>query len=231
MKIYSNNLTKTSHSTHKSGFTLAETLITIVIVGVVAALTVPSMIARYHREQTVTKLKKAYSEIAQAIRLAEFEYGTMNSWDFGDVTSGLERSTFFAENYLFKNLKIMKKCIPTSSECYYNDTSGSHVSAVAVSGYSMLVWVDARNIGGWIYVDINGPTKGKHITGKDVFPIKFIYKNGGLDAGDNSTKFGVWQSGLQYTEAKTREELISGNYCGALIQYDSWQIKDDNPCW
>ena len=51
----------------KKGFTLAEVLITLGIIGVVAALTMPTLMSNYRKHQTVTQLKKAYSEISQAI--------------------------------------------------------------------------------------------------------------------------------------------------------------------
>ncbi|MBR6164001.1 type II secretion system protein [bacterium] len=40
-------------------FTLAEVLITLVIIGVIAAITVPTLITKYQKEQTVTRLKKS----------------------------------------------------------------------------------------------------------------------------------------------------------------------------
>jgi prepilin-type N-terminal cleavage/methylation domain-containing protein len=53
-------------STHNA-FTLAEVLITSGIIGVVAALTMPSLIANYQGRGTVTKLKKAYSTFTNDI--------------------------------------------------------------------------------------------------------------------------------------------------------------------
>ena len=40
----------------KKGFTLAEVLITLGIIGVVAALTLPSLITNYRKKQTVAQL-------------------------------------------------------------------------------------------------------------------------------------------------------------------------------
>ncbi len=49
-----------------SGFTLAEVLITLGIIGVVAALTMPSVINNYKEKETIAKLKKTYSVLSQA---------------------------------------------------------------------------------------------------------------------------------------------------------------------
>ena len=46
-----------------SGFTLAEVLITLTIIGVIAAITIPNLMQKYEKQQTVTKLKKAYNNI------------------------------------------------------------------------------------------------------------------------------------------------------------------------
>ncbi len=43
---------------YSCGFTLAEVLITLVIIGVIAALTLPSLINKTNNQETVSKLKK-----------------------------------------------------------------------------------------------------------------------------------------------------------------------------
>jgi prepilin-type N-terminal cleavage/methylation domain-containing protein len=52
-------------------FTLAEVLITLGIIGVVAAMTIPTLMAKINEQQTVSKLKKAQSTLANAYRLME----------------------------------------------------------------------------------------------------------------------------------------------------------------
>lgn len=52
----------------KFGFTLAEVLITLGIIGIVAAITIPGLITKYRRSVVETKLKKFYSTMNQAIR-------------------------------------------------------------------------------------------------------------------------------------------------------------------
>lgn len=59
-----------------TAFTLAEVLITLGIIGVVAALTMPALIAKYDEMVIVNKLKRSYSEIANAIELRKSELGT-----------------------------------------------------------------------------------------------------------------------------------------------------------
>lgn len=67
------------------GFTLAEVLITLGIIGVVAAMTLPVLIGKWQKLVTVNKLKAAYSLISQAIEHAESDYGSVKDWTFGDA--------------------------------------------------------------------------------------------------------------------------------------------------
>jgi len=59
----------------RAAFTLAEVLITLAIIGVVAAMTIPTLISNYQEKVTVTKLKKMYSVLSQAYRLYRVENG------------------------------------------------------------------------------------------------------------------------------------------------------------
>ncbi len=65
---------------HK-GFTLAEVLITLGIIGVVAAMTIPTLIANTHKRQYTTALKKAISTLSNAARMSEAQFG----YDFAGI--------------------------------------------------------------------------------------------------------------------------------------------------
>src|SRR5574344_1882726 len=66
----------------KAAFTLAEVLITLGIIGVVAALTIPTLVNNYQEKASVTKLKKLYSIVSQAVKLAEVDNGPIEDWGF-----------------------------------------------------------------------------------------------------------------------------------------------------
>ena len=55
-------------SYRKIAFTLAEVLITLAIIGVVAAMTLPTLIANYQKEVTAIQIKKSYSAWSQAFQ-------------------------------------------------------------------------------------------------------------------------------------------------------------------
>ena len=64
---------------NNKAFSLAEILITVVILGILAAITVTSLIKNYQKTQTLTKLKKTYSAINQAIDISVIENGPVDT--------------------------------------------------------------------------------------------------------------------------------------------------------
>lgn len=107
--------------THKhAGFTLAEVLITLAIIGVVAALTIPTLITGYKEKQTVTHLTKTFAVLSHACQMMQAEYGTINTWGLKSTQTGqvdedekpiydLSAQKLVAER-IKKYLKISKKC-------------------------------------------------------------------------------------------------------------------------
>ena len=212
----------------KTAFTLAEVLITLSIIGIVAAMTLPSLTDKYQKIQTTNQLKKAYSEINQAILLAQKEYGTIDSWDLIDFTNAQERLSFFGEKYLFPHIKTLKKCYPISSECWADETytldnkifSVEHTGRGAfltTSGYSVVYWLHSSGNGGWFWIDINGPEKRPNTAGKDIFPFIMSWGNAGsvpqTDSKDCTKRLGFYPRGLECNNSSpTRVELIEGTY-------------------
>ncbi len=66
----------------KKGFTLAEVLITIGIIGIVAAITIPSIITAYRRIAYPIQLKAVYSKLLVAQKTLNDEYGTPDEWQY-----------------------------------------------------------------------------------------------------------------------------------------------------
>ena len=63
----------------KPAFTLAEVLITLGIIGVVAAMTMPSLMQNYRDKELIVKTKKTYAVIQNAVLLAKSQ---------NDITDG-----------------------------------------------------------------------------------------------------------------------------------------------
>ena len=212
-------------------FTLAEVLITLGIIGIVAAMTMPALIGNYQKAQTVNQLKKAYSEISQAIKISEAQYDTLDSWDFSGFTNAQERADYFAKNYLFPNIKILQSCSPTSEKCwadsYTIDGAKANISTngrdgrnsfITSSGYAVYYWLHGTGNGGWFFIDLNGLKKPNKL-GKDVFIFMMSWGNRGSattgSSGDKCTqyKLGLLPYGVHCLSlSPTRDELAEGTF-------------------
>ena len=58
-----------SHNTRRIAFTLAEVLITLGIIGIVSAMTIPTLVKNYKKKVLLNKIKVAHSQIVNAINL------------------------------------------------------------------------------------------------------------------------------------------------------------------
>ena len=66
----------------EQAFTLAEVLITLGIIGIVAAMTMPSLIQSYKKQEATARLKKFSSIMSQAVIMSEMENGEMADWTY-----------------------------------------------------------------------------------------------------------------------------------------------------
>ena len=94
----------------KRGFTMAEVLITLGILGVVIAMTLPGIMEGYEKKVTANKLKKFYTVMMQAILLAENTNGELKSWmpTADQVLSGQGFEDWY-NMYLDKNISSLHK--------------------------------------------------------------------------------------------------------------------------
>lgn len=231
----------------KSGFTLAEVLITLAIIGVVASLTIPSVVQNYKKTQTVTQLKKAYSALANTTNLAIAEHGPIIGWDVGDYSGS--GSVDFTDKYLIPYLKVSKNCKDsTTGLCKfeynalnkaYSSTFGASLARfylndgtfIAVSYHNSSEPYPCNNYID-IYIDINGQKK-PNTYGKDLFRFNYwiCYPT---QTSANNGKFTPAGVPLTRSEALTHASYgcnknADGIFCPSVILYDGWQIKDDYP--
>ncbi len=104
------------------GFTLAEVLITLGIIGVIAALTIPALIANYQKGQYVTGLKKAYTMFNQVLVQIAADKGCVGDLACTDLFApGTDTESLGIE--LAKYFKAVKTCAPGTLGCFSNNVS------------------------------------------------------------------------------------------------------------
>ena len=196
---------------HFRAFTLAETLIVIGIIGVVAALTLPNLNSSTGDKEKVTKLQKVFQNLSDAHDRAVATYGPVNTWFLTD-----NNSADYSKRYMTRLsdfLKLSKDCA-FGSGCFapsYKDLKGSNTWNIdGGNSYYKILLADNTSITaaitdskcdsyakspnssdydccGYIMIDLDGPNKGASTYGKDRF------------AFDISTKIGIYPYGSLYT--------------------------------
>ena len=240
----------------KIGFTMAEILITLGIIGVVAALTMPALIANHRKVVIATQLKKAYTTLAQAFTMAQKDYGDIAEWNFkpqnpqnSDSTSIRDALYAFAHTYLIPYLSVITDCGTGSgatAECTYTwyatDGTALNWSPASNNNYrfilnnSILITLLYDNYQGdysggsiLIYVDINGKQKPNTLS-KDIFVMNIKSSTAKFEMyGAGNSRDRLMDGAISWGCAYKVPNSNSSIYCGALIQQDGWQILDDYP--
>lgn len=164
----------------KCGFTLAEVLITLGIIGVVAAITIPTLIHTYYEKQTVSRLLETTSILSQAIKTSEEEYGELGSWGTPSFTPEYGELVF---NNLKPFMKVANICgiVDDKEQCFANRYALLHNKGYTgynqvkqkykftlLNGSAVSVQGVSSNNNLQINVDVNGVSK-PNIMGKDLF--------------------------------------------------------------
>ncbi len=238
---------------YSKGFTLAEVLITLGVIGIVAAMTLPSLISNYKKTQVVSKLKSTYSILQNAAKMSEVKYGHPSEWESCRGWN-LSCTNFLFERYLKPELKIIKTCIPISKDCWtatkqldgtldgqLGNSQSDAIGVVLSNGVSLLLKSSGNDPADlFIYADIDGPRKGLATLGGDVFMFELLIT---LTRATNPSfyRWGVHLRDLNPHMPRSSRFFNlphgciiskysgSGEVCGALIQYEGWKIPDDYP--
>lgn len=222
------------------GFTLAEVLITLSIIGVVAALTIPNLVKKYQEMQTVSMLKKEFSVLSQAYNMAVIDNGTPEGW-----STGASYSQTGANDYvkiLAPYLKVTKNCTTSGSGCL-PDSGYKYLTGASDSGFvDSLTWgakadladgtvlvVDLwsascssvegsslalSNVCAEVIFDINGK-KSPNQWGNDLFAFLI-------------TKYGVVPVGTAQETVGSSRNFSTCNTSGSGVSCAGWVIYNEN---
>ena len=235
-------------------FTLAETLITLTIIGVIAALTVPNLINNYKKQQVETGIKTAYSILSNAVKMTEAQYGSINeliTLNEKQITTYGTKETF-ADAFL-PNLKLSNRCKNPYS-CTLNEMglNSRHIKnfdgsistgqswdlqymrrVTLANGMHLFIGALVESPAIVFHVDING-NEGPRTFGKDVFSFALFrsdVQNRRYTAPNNAlyggfTGYGYYEHWLNKSKEKCETH---GFYCTKIIQKNGWKIPDDYP--
>ena len=178
-----------NHNKRFFAFTLSEILITLGIIGIAAAFTLPILMQQYQKKVILTQLKKNYSILQNWVRKAETaEELPMNKWPTGAEMNIDEYWDIYIKPYFAQ----VKQC-PDMKACGYNSNYNTEEER---EQFTAMLWLPGTNstrvlfqLGdgtviflprnydssdgklvyvSYFYVDVNGPS-GPNTYCKDVF--------------------------------------------------------------
>lgn len=225
----------TSHHslfTRKSAFTLAEILITLGIIGIVAAMTIPTLMTKYAKQRTETQLKSFYSRINQTLKMSAAENG--------DIDGLIERKAYsydeqveFLKQYIFPYMKHLgyEDCtISQTAVCITLIDGGLMWFSIDNNGGDIAYWTDAKKFSdGQQSKNINRP--------RYHFSFQFAkYKNSSdkvVQSADFVEPYVFMWDGTKEGLKKDTWACVKGctncGYCTKMIQMNDWKIPDDYP--
>ena len=211
-------------------FTLAEVLITLGIIGIVAALTIPTLISKHQKKVYVTQLKKAVNTVQNGYKLMLADAGVDSVKDtefFKLLASGSDMNKLNQEARKYFNIASDVKKI--DREYLYADAPGlaAHSSTGNYfSGYPntvLISTVDGAEIfffnssASTVYIDANGYSKRPNVVGLDFFYLN-VTENGSLAnwANNSAKEWCLLQNGY------TTPHKPAG--CLEQVMKDNWEI-------
>ena len=206
-------------------FTLAETLIVMGIIGVVAALTIPNLNSSTNGLEQVTKIKKTYAELVQALDRATAVYGPIETWFVNDGNDTEKMNKRFTER-LTEFMKLSKNVSCSDDECIFALANGINVVVhyFQTTPYDICSSCDNCKFIGEVGVSSKD---FKRIEGAD--GISFDITNIGIiPAKDSCSRVGIdkladCSSGIDARYAPTYWILQNGNL-------DFLKIDEDGKC-
>ena len=226
------------HYNKRKAFTLAEVLITLGVIGIVAALTLPTLIGKYQEKQWVTGFLRIYSLLDNAYRMAQIDNGTYEDWagvTFTYDSNGIKSNRSASDHVKVYNTMIKpyfninkaweegggKNCMPEKSYTldgkeYTSNFDGELVHATPAvsltSGECIVISSVAH--GGEFFVDINSK-KGPNTLGKDQFLFSFdLYNPTRLKPGYRDP---WWTDRSSYCDFRDAHGWHAGISCGFWI--------------
>ena len=219
------------HYKNKKGFTLAEVLITLGIIGVVAALTLPVLISNYKKHVVETRLEHFYSTINQAVKFAEADYGEVGQWELYEKDYTYDDYVNWLNKYLLPYIKTVKveNCSHQYPCIYFANGSMLLIGSDQVHFYPVAGYINKEtSIRGKDCFAFSFSQNSKYTplaTGKAFEPYIGSY-NGNYNTLYTNSVYGC--KSLSATCLSSVDPNMN-KYCTRIIQENGWKIPKNYP--
>ena len=237
---------------------MAEVLITLGIIGIIAAMTFPSLVAKHQKYVTAISLKRTYNILQQAINRSVADHGEVGEWDLAGIRGYANISSTQKQKLLeqFVSIYIVPYFSKLRDVEYTNFKDLGYEQILGIDGNpntiifnkfsEYLILTDGTIIG--ITIDNSGNQGTEenpiYISTDLAFYVDINGKKNPNTVGKDiflftlvtdpeitSNRFRLY--GCKYPRTTVLERCRSaeggGRYCGCLMMMDGWEIRDDYP--
>ena len=205
---------------YKAGFTLAEVLVTLGIIGIVAVVTMPTIVTNVQKKSFVTQLHKVYSDVSNVMKkyLSDEKVENLSETDlYAGITSD---QSFFKQYFnIAKDCGTGTGCFATSYSALANEnmtffpnTATGYYKVILSSGASLGLRKNTGSNYSTLIVDVNG-LKGPNKSGRDLF-MMYIYHDDPIAP-----------RGVNADYCQRPNLLPQYLYCFAKIVEDGWEMN------
>ncbi len=211
----------------KKAFTLAELLIALTVVGVVAVLTVPHVMKNTFTKANIAVLQQTYSQFADTIPAAmlEMRIRSLEDMDLPLVSDTETQAHAFMKKYF----DVTKDCGSTQTGCFadiYKDINATSRENFASSADTFFILANGAavglesNIRGYFFIDVNN-IEPPNILGRDLF-VAYITDKGELTASSDD----VLENGDEITSLSEDCKTFSGYWvtCVDYLMQNNWKM-------
>jgi prepilin-type N-terminal cleavage/methylation domain-containing protein len=211
---------------NNKGFTLAEVLITLVVIGVISAITVPTIITNYQKQSIPAKLKKFYSTMNQALILSQTKNGeniSNYSFETSEIRTSEPLKKFYDENFAPYLIDVKKSKI-----------ANYHLDVAFNDGTGFIAYISAPKTVHFFYCTEYKYCKIENYDGRRTFLFTLDLDKGKLITSLNSDTNLTRQQLLNYCKYGNYDNADVSkqdkrHMCARLIQVDGWRIANDYP--
>ncbi len=227
----------------KAAFTLAEVLITLGIIGIVAAMTLPTLIGHYRKQEICARLKKFSSTMQNAINRSTVDNGPVEYWTTPTAQDDTKDELVLAyiKKYIYPYLNGIKICDIRDSKCknigkkLFPEQKSQQEQSIYIfedgSCFTMF-FGGVSTTHGMIHIIydyncLNQPNE--YDRDQFAFVISYNTGKGARFKSGGALTYNVTDRDTLLEHCKNHTATHNSGCCSALIEHDGWQIKDDYP--
>lgn len=218
-----------------SAFTLAEVMLAVAVIGILAAVTVPAVTTKFQKDSMTMALKKTYNELEHNLTLLQSENYYKKGVSNSKLTSEEGVESFIRDSFAVSadcdanaefSFSEYGGCFPRDMHRNIDGDSSKSISEINAKFYllksgAVLGILPYNALSGYaeVYIDVNGADK-PNIGGRDMFTLR-IYDDYSVD---DISPAEIQNGTARHSDSDCKNQEF-GFGCFSRIIENDWKMK------